>query len=61
MSIVEGLRLADSMGHVPPLVEIFAVEVGNCSPGDEPSPAVVQAARALSALIANELSEETYA
>jgi hypothetical protein len=61
MSICEALRLMDSMGQAPALIEIFAIEVGSCTPGDEPSPAVVRAARELSVLIAKELSEESHA
>ncbi len=45
LGVVEALRLAETLGRLPPSVELYAIEVGDCMPGGAIEPAVARAAR----------------
>jgi hypothetical protein len=53
--------LAEQLGRLPPVVEIFGIEVGECEPGREICREVLQAVAELEPLIFAELREAVYA
>lgn len=61
MRVGDVLRLADRLGRLPPQVEIYGVEVADCSPASEISPAVAYAVEGLAEHILEELREVAYA
>jgi hypothetical protein len=61
VSICEALRLAHSLGRMPAVIDVIAIEVGDCAPGRDLSPRVLKAALKVQSLIAKEVNEEAYA
>ncbi len=53
--VVEALRLADTLGRLPPRVILVGMEVESCRPEEELSPAVRQALPQLMSLIRQEI------
>jgi hypothetical protein len=53
--------LAEQLGRLPEVVEIFGIEVGECEPGREICHDVLQAVVELEAVIFAELSEVAHA
>jgi hydrogenase maturation protease len=56
-SLAAGLQLAESLRRLPLRVVIFTVEAGPVEPGDELSPAMVDAAPRVVELILKEISQ----
>ena len=54
IGVSQALRLAERLGRLPPVVEVFGIEIANCSPGSEISSAVLQAVVDLEAVISYE-------
>lgn len=61
LTIDEALRLAERLGRLPPMVDVWAVEIGPCSPGHTMSPAALAAAAEVEAMIYDELCEAAHA
>jgi hydrogenase maturation protease len=61
VGVCDALRLAERLGRLPPAVEIFGIEVGDCEPGREICLEVLQAVAELEAVILAELCEAAYA
>jgi hydrogenase maturation protease len=61
VGVCDALRLAEQLGRLPPEVEIFGIEVGDCEPGREVCPEVLQAVAELEAVIFAELCEAAHA
>ena len=55
------LHLAERLSRLPPSVEVFGIEIGNCWPLGEMSPAVVRAVVELEAVIGAEICDAAYA
>lgn len=61
LTIDEVLRLADCLGRLPPMVDVWAVEIGPCATGPTMSPAALVAAAQVEAVIYDELCEAAHA
>lgn len=61
MGVSETLRLAERLGRLPPLVEVYGIEIADCSPGADVSPVVSWAVGNLAARILEELREVAHA
>jgi hydrogenase maturation protease len=61
VGVCDALRLAEQLGRLPEVVEIFGIEVGECEPGREICHDVLQAVVELEAVIFAELSEVAHA
>jgi hydrogenase maturation protease len=61
VGVCDALQLAEQLGRLPPVVEIFGIEVGECEPGREICREVLQAVAELEPLIFAELREAVYA
>jgi hydrogenase maturation protease len=61
VGVCDALRLAEQLGRLPPLVEIFGIEVGECEPGHEMCLEVLRAVEELADVIWGELREAVYA
>jgi len=59
--VADTLRLADRLGRLPPLVEVYGIEIANCMPASEISPVVSGAVHSLAARILDELREVAHA
>lgn len=55
LGLAEAIELARALGCLPPRCIVYAIEARDFAPGDAPSPALIGAARAVSARIAGEL------
>ncbi len=61
MGVSDTLRLADRLGRLPPLVEVYGIEIADCSPGADVTPVVSWAVAKLASLILEELREVAHA
>jgi hydrogenase maturation protease len=61
VGVYTALKLAERLGELPPVVEIYGIEVAGCSPGRDISPEVLQAVAELEAQVFAELREVTHA
>ena len=61
VNVCGALRLAEQLGRLPPIVDIFGIEVGNCLPGHDISPSVICSVIKLEAEIRDELREVVHA
>jgi hydrogenase maturation protease len=61
IGLCNGLQLADRLGRLPPLVEVFGIEIGSCRPLDEVSAEVIKAVGKLAKIISAELCEVVHA
>lgn len=61
VGVCEALRLAERLGRLPGIVEIFGIEVSSCEPDCEICLEVLQAVTKLEALIFAELCEAGHA
>jgi hydrogenase maturation protease len=61
VGVCGALQLAERLRRMPPSVEIFGLEVGDCAPGPEMSSDVLEAMFELEALIFSELREVIHA
>lgn len=57
VGVCDALRLAERLGRLPPVVEIFGIEVGDCEPGREICLEVLRVVAELEAVILGELCE----
>jgi hydrogenase maturation protease len=61
VGVADLLKLADQLQCLPTLVELFGIEVADCSPGRDLTPAVVRSVAEVEARIANDLCEVAHA
>lgn len=61
MGVTDTLALAERLRRLPPLVDVFGIEVADCSPGVDVSPAVSSAVDDLAESILEELHEVAHA
>ena len=61
VGVVDVLKLAEQLGDLPPAVEIFGIEVADCSPGRDMSPEVGEAVAMVTDSILSELREVAHA
>lgn len=61
VGICGALQLASRLGRMPELVEVFGIEVKDCSPGQDMHPAVQEAVVHLGTTILGELREVVHA
>lgn len=59
--VADTLRLADRLGRLPPLVEVYGIEIADCLPEGQISPVVSWAVDNLAARILEELREVVHA
>jgi len=53
--VLDALMLAQSLGSLPPRLDLYGIEIGSANPGDEVAAAVAVAARQLARRIAREI------
>jgi hydrogenase maturation protease len=61
VGVCDALQLAEQLGRLPAVVEIYGIEVAECEPGREMCLEVLRAVTELEAVIAAELCEAAYA
>lgn len=61
VGICGALQLASRLGRLPDQVDVFGIEVENCSPGQDISPAVERAIFSLETTILDEIREVVHA
>lgn len=61
VGVADVLHLAEQFGDLPPRVDVFGIEVADCSPGHDLTPDVVRAIAEVEMRIAKELLEPTHA
>ena len=61
VSVADVLKLAEQLGDLPQIVEIFGIEVADCSPGRDPTPDVSCAVAEVEARIVGKLCEAAHA
>jgi hydrogenase maturation protease len=61
VGICGALQLASRLGRMPAQVDVFGIEIEDCSPGHEMGPAVIEAIVELESTIMNELREVVHA
>jgi hydrogenase maturation protease len=57
IAVADALRLAEKLGSLPPQVDVWGIEVADCSPGQDLTPQVVRAVAEVASKIVTELSE----
>jgi hydrogenase maturation protease len=54
--VLDALMLAQSLGSLPPRLDLYGIEIGSANPGDEVAAVISVAARQLARRIAREIS-----
>jgi hydrogenase maturation protease len=61
VGVSDALRLAEQLGRLPPVVDIYGIEVGDCKPGHGICFEVLQTLREVEGEIADRLCEASHA
>jgi hypothetical protein len=59
--LCNALELAERLGRLPPIVEVYGIEIGRCRPLDEISDAVTRAAGLVAEHICGQICEMDHA